>query len=176
MKHFCLILLFLSTALHAGAQIHAGTCRIADGQVLVDIDAALHIAEAPLAAVKSGLTLHLVYDFRLQPQNRRFGGKVFAAYAQRLGYNPISRQFVLENPDSLKRLSFASLSDALADIAHIRALPVFSADALQARTDYQIDVRLRLDDAQLPVVLRLEALRNPDWHIRSGWFSCPLGR
>lgn len=176
MKNVCLTCLLFSATVHANAHIHAGSCRVADGQVLVDIDASLHLPDAPAHAVKSGLNLHLVYDFQLQPESHWWGKKTLASYAQRLAYNPVSRQYILENPDSLKRLSFASLNDALADIAHIHALPVLAADTLAAQGDYRINVRLRLDEGQLPVSLRLEALRNPDWHIQSDWFSCPLDR
>lgn len=175
MKYAVFCLWLFSAPLFAGAQIHAGNCRVADGQLLVDIDAGLQLAEAPLTAIKSGLNLHLVYEFRLQADTR-WWGRTLTPYAQRLGYNPISRQFILENPATLKRLSFAGLNDALADIAHIRALPVSSAQVLDAKGDYHLNVRLRLDEAQLPVALRLEVLRNPDWHIESDWFPCPLDR
>lgn len=175
MKYCALSFLLYSTALHADAHIHAGHCRVADGQVLVDMDAALHLPEAPLAAVKSGLSLHLVYDFRLQSDGR-WWYRTLEPYIRRLSYNPISRQFILENPATLKRLSFANLNDALADIAHLRALPVLPAHTLQAADDYRLDVRLRLDDAHLPVALRLEVWRNTDWRIESDWYPCPLDR
>lgn len=175
MKYLAILLGLFSATLYAEARIHASSCRVADGQVLVDIDASLHLDEAPITALKSGLNLYMVYDFRLQA-NRRWWGHALAPYAQRLGYNPISQQFILENPATLKRLSFASVTDALANIAHIRALPVLPASALRSHESYQLNMRLRLDEAQLPVALRLEVLRNPDWHIESDWFTCPLDR
>lgn len=171
-----LFTLFACSLLHAAARIHAAHCHATDSTLLLDVDASLALPEEPVNAVKSGLNLHLVFDIDLKAAKRWWEHRPILHYQQRLSYNPISQQFILENPASLKRLSFANLSDALASATRAQALPFILTRPLDPEGDYHASVRLRVDEAQLPVALRLQAFFNPDWHIQSDWFPCPFDR
>lgn len=176
MKKAVLLFFLFCPLLHAQAHIESAQCRAQGAELLLDVEARLNLPDEPANAVKSGLNLHLVFDVNLKARARWWARTTTLHHPQRLSYNPISQQYILENPASQKRLSFANLSDALASATRVTALPLALPQALESRSDYQAAVRLRLDAEQLPVSLRLQALLNPDWHIQSDWFPCPSDR
>ncbi|MDO5090346.1 MAG: DUF4390 domain-containing protein [Cardiobacteriaceae bacterium] len=170
MKRLAALLpLVLAATSWANARIDSLACHIRDHALSLDIRASLILPDDPVTAVKSGLTLALVYDIRLRQSRPWRPGHRTLEYRQHLSYNPLSQQYILETPT--QRLSFAYLGDALARATHVRNLPV--AATLEPNRDYHADIRLRLDKAQLPVSLQLDALVNRAWHIESEWHPCP---
>lgn len=169
-------LLVLSHALWAHVRIDSAICHIRGDMLTAEMKATIQLPDAPATAIKSGLTLELVQEANIRRQRRWWPARTIVQHRQRLSYNPISQQYILDIPATRKRLSFAYLGDALSHAAHVQPVFVTEAVTLSPVYDYDISVRLRLDSAQLPVSLRLDALFNPQWDIASEWFPCQLVR
>lgn len=177
MKYFAtMLLLLLGSAAWANARIDHVACQLRKDALIVDVSASLVLPDDLANAVKSGLNLELVYDIRFKQTHSWWPGQAAFEYRQRLSYNPISQQFILETPNDRKRLSFAYLNEALAHATHIRNLAIGDLPPLKPEGNYQADIRLRLDKSKLPVSLRLDAFFRHEWHIESEWSSCQPDR
>ncbi|RIX48358.1 MAG: DUF4390 domain-containing protein [Rhodocyclales bacterium GT-UBC] len=126
-------------------------------------------------AVNKGVTLHFVVDFELsRPRWYFFDEKlVIRNQTFRLSYHALTRQYRLST--GVLHQSFASLSEALRMLAHLRNWTVIekSDKTVRPGETYQAAVRLRLDITQLPRPFQITALGNKDWSFNSDWKLWP---
>ncbi len=83
------------------------------------------------------------------------------SYSALTGRYRISRGTLFQN--------FASLEDALNMLAR-QGSAVFPAELIKMDGNYMAAVRLRLDIAQLPKPLQVNALTDSDWTLDSDWY------
>jgi hypothetical protein len=83
------------------------------------------------------------------------------SYSTLTGRYRISRGALFQN--------FASLEDALNILAR-QSSEVISADLMKKEGNYVASARLRLDIAQLPKPLQVNALTDSDWTLDSDWY------
>ena len=83
------------------------------------------------------------------------------SYSVLTGRYRISRGALFQN--------FASLEDALNMLAR-QSSAVFPAELMKMNGNYMAAVRLRLDIAQLPKPLQVNALTDNDWTLDSDWY------
>jgi hypothetical protein len=65
--------------------------------------------------------------------------------------------------------NFASFEDALNMLSRQISAPI-PVDMLKKNSSYTASVRLRLDTAQLPKLLQVNALTGKDWTLNSDWY------
>lgn len=85
----------------------------------------------------------------------------------KISYNVLTRQYRIARGALFQ--NFASLEDALAILAR-QSSPVIPAELLKKDSSYIAAARLRLDIAQLPKLLQVNALTGKDWAINSDWY------
>lgn len=85
----------------------------------------------------------------------------------KLSYNVLTRQYRISRGALFQ--NFATLESAL-NIMSRQSSVAMPMDALQKDGNYIAAVRLRLDTAQLPRLLQVNALTGKDWTMDSEWY------
>ena len=137
-------------------------------------------------AVNRGLPLYFVAEFELsRPRWWWWDERVStASRTWRLSYHALSRQYRVALGAYVQR--FATLSEALAVFTRIRGWavidrerlrsiwPLLDRERLRANESYVAALRLRLDTAQLPKPLQMNALTSREWNPASEWTRFPF--
>jgi hypothetical protein len=120
-------------------------------------------------AVNRGVMLHFVVEFELiRPRWYWFDESVASAtLTYRLSYHALTRQYRLALSGIAQ--SFPELSDALGVMSRVRGWRVLEPDQVRPGAQYEAQVRLRLDTAQLPKPFQVNALTNREWTLSSEW-------
>ena len=120
-------------------------------------------------AVNRGVMLHFVVEFELiRPRWYWFDESVASAtLTYRLSYHALTRQYRLALSGIAQ--SFPELSDALGVMSRVRGWRVLEPDQARSGSQYEAQVRLRLDTAQLPKPFQVNALTNREWTLSSEW-------
>ena len=141
---------------------------------LLSADFDLDLGPALEEAVSRGLPLYFVADFELtRPRWWWWDDKVVtASRTWRLSYHALTRQYRLALGGYVQR--FSSLAEALAAIARVRGWPVLERERLRPGGQYVASVRLRLDTAQLPKPLQMNAMTGRDWNPSAEWTRFPF--
>lgn len=119
--------------------------------------------------VANGVPLYFVTEFVLtRPRWYWFDEKTVAKRRQtRLSYHALSRHYRLSG--GLLQQNFATLGEALAVLRRLRNWQVLERGSPLADTEYQAEVRMRLDLTLLPKPFQVNALTNREWHLESDW-------
>ena len=148
-----------------------------DGLVLLSADFTLSLTETLRDAVNRGLALYFVVELQIQRGRWYwFDENVVTALLEwRLSYHALTRQFrVASNGRSD---SYGSLEEALAAMSSVKRWHVAPLSQFEARTVYEVWVRMRLDTTRLPKPFQMTALTDRDWNPQSEWkrfdFSVP---
>ncbi len=83
----------------------------------------------------------------------------------RISYSALTRQYRLST-GSLHR-SFDSLTDVLRAMGRIAALPVADKGTFKPGENYRAELRLSLDNSQLPKPFQLDAVASRDWQVEA---------
>ena len=171
-------------ALRAGFALAASVATPALADDIEVIDARLSAAEegAILAAdfsfelgprlaevVTNGVPLYFVVEFELnRPRWYWWDERVAAATrTYRLSYHALTQQYRVALNSYVQ--SFGSLPAALAAMSGVRGWRVIEPDQVKAGSEYEAQVRMRLDAAQLPKPFQVTAITNRDWTLQAEW-------
>lgn len=131
-------------------------------------------------ALEQGVPLYFISEFTLTHPRWYWLDEVVAHSEQtiKLSYNTLTRQYRITRGALFQ--NFASLDDALNIIGHPSAAPIptevfkgggyISEKLFKKDNNYVAAVRLRLDVAQLPKPLQVNALTGDEWNLDSGWY------
>lgn len=171
--HRLALLLLLLPALAWAAEIEVANPQIAAGDdgYALSADFGFELNPRLEEAVNKGVTLHFVADFELSRPRWYWLDEKLGSRSQtfRLSYHALTRQYRLSTGGLHQ--SFASLSDALRVLTHLRNWTVIerSDKLVRSGEPYQAALRLRLDVNQLPRPFQITALGNRDWSLGSDW-------
>jgi hypothetical protein len=131
-------------------------------------------------ALSRGIPLYFVGEFSLTRSRWYWMDEdVFQGeQTLKLSYNVLTRQYRISRGSLFQ--NFSSLEDALNILARQNS-PAIPAELLKKEEGYIAEwikregnvvaaVRLRLDNAQLPKLLQVNALSGRDWTLNSGWY------
>lgn len=120
-------------------------------------------------AVNRGVTLNFVLEFELiRPRWYWFDESVTTvSQGYRLSYHALTRQYRLALSGFAQ--NFATLAEALAALSRVRGWRVLEPDQVRVGNQYEVQVRLRLDTAQLPKPFQVTALTNREWMLSAEW-------
>lgn len=125
-------------------------------------------------AISRGVPVHFLVEFELAKSRWYWFDhrpvKLVKAYT--LTYVPLLKQYRLSAGSASQ--SFSRLEDALQSLSRIRAWPVAERGLMQPGESYQAALRMRLDTAQLPKPLQLNAVSSQDWNLTSEWYRWPV--
>lgn len=120
-------------------------------------------------AVNRGVPLYFVVEFELnRPRWYWWDERVAAATrTYRLSYHALTQQYRVALNSYVQ--SFGSLPAALAAMSGVRGWRVIEPDQVKAGSEYEAQVRMRLDAAQLPKPFQVTAITNRDWTLQAEW-------
>jgi len=178
MRRWLLLLAFVPfLAWTAEIEISNPQISASDDGYVLSADFALELNQRLEEAVTKGLMLHFVADFELTKDRWYWLDEKLAVRSQtyRLSYHALTRQYRLSSGGGLHQ-SFASLSEAMAMLSHLRHWLIIEKTDKSVRPGepYQAALRLRLDIAQLPKPFQITSLGNKDWSLSSEWKTWQL--
>lgn len=147
---------------------------------MVDADVEVTLSPVLIEAVKRGVPLYFISEIDLS-KNRWywFDQKIFSqSKTVRLSYHAVLQQFrvVVGN---LHQLNYPTLDEALRAVTNLhgwslgeaaaQAVGAIAKDIQKTPDRYELRLRVRLDSAQLPKPLQVNALTNRDWNLSSEW-------
>jgi len=146
------------------------------------LDANVQVTLSPvlIEAVNRGVPLYFVAEFEIL-KNRWywFDEKLLSqTKTVRLTYHAVTQQYRVA-VGGLHQMTYPELDQALTAATSMRGWPLHDQEpqtvgalmqAVQAKPDaYELRLRVRLDSAQLPKPLQVNALTNRDWNLSSDW-------
>lgn len=140
----------------------------ADGWLLA-ADFVLPLPGRLADAINRGITLYFTVDFELFRSRWYWWDErvLQTSRTYRVSYHALTRQYRL-TLDGLGR-SFESLEELLAALSRIRGWRVAERDQLRTGTEYEAQVRMRLDTSLLPKPFQVSAITNRDWTLQAEW-------
>ena len=120
-------------------------------------------------AVNRGVPLYFVLEFELHRPRWWWTDELVAerSVTWRLAYHALTQQYRLTHDGVIQ--PFDSLEQALRALSRVRAWRVVDASQVSAGTEYDAQVRLRLDSSQLPKPFQVSGLTNRDWNPQAEW-------
>jgi hypothetical protein len=124
-------------------------------------------------ALVHGLTLAFTTEFELMYRRwwtLNLWNKTISERRQqhRLSYNALTRQYRLSS--GALHQSFDTVGAALAVLGRVRINPAVRSEDIEDDQVYIAALRMRLDKAQLPKPLQVDALASGDWDLSSDWY------
>jgi len=144
-----------------------------DGYAL-DADFVIELSPRLEDAINKGLPLYFQVEFELT-RKRWYWFDERSASRQlmlRLSYHALTRQYRISSGALYQ--SFSTLPDALRVLSRVRSWPVLERTEVDAGTDYQAALRMRLDVTQLPKPFQVNALTSREWNLASEWRRWPF--
>lgn len=146
------------------------------------LDANVQVTLSPvlIEAVNRGVPLYFVTEFEiLKSRWYWFDEKLLIqSKVVRLSYHAVTQQYRVA-VGGLHQMSYPELSQALMAATSMRGWLLMDPEgqslsglmqAVQAKpTAFELRLRVRLDSAQLPKPLQVNALTNRDWNLSSDW-------
>lgn len=169
------------------APVHAEGVSVAKAELRQDEDGFHLVATydvnlnfAVQQALSRGIPLYFVGEFSLTRSRWYWLDEEIYKYEQtvKFSYNVLTRQYRISRGALYQ--NFDSFEDAM-NILTRQASPTIPSDLikkddsfvwrlLKKEGDYIAAVRLRMDIAQLPRPLQVNALTSKDWDLDSGWY------
>lgn len=153
-----------------GIEVRRASLQNADDGYVLEADFDIVLTHSLEEALNKGVPLYFQLEFELiRPRWYWFNDKLAGSTQDyRLAFNPLTRQYRL----GVGRLhqNFATLSEALNVMSHIRRREDIPAGALQKGNTYVGAVRLRLDTSQLPKPFQVNALGSREWQLSADWY------
>ena len=100
------------------------------------------------------------------------GGQLLQSY--QLEYHALSERYIVLYLNTGEQVSFGSLVAALDALGRVEGLPLIDSALLEPGRNYDIRLRVSLDQEQFPGPLRLLAFWRRDWSIASEWYRWRL--
>ena len=139
------------------------------GGVVLNATFEFEMPQALEEAVQKGIAIYFNIEFELFRKrwywlDRKVGSSTLT---YRLSYSPLTRQYRLARGGLSQ--PFDSLEEALNLLKSVRNWKVIEKGALSPRDDYDAQVRMRLDVAQLPKPFQVNAITSREWNLSSDW-------
>lgn len=139
-------------------------------QLVVRTGIEIGLSDASIDALHSGVPLTFTVDLRLGKRYGFWAREINTrSYHWTIRYLPLSEHYALEDPNSGLTIDFPRLRTLLTGIR----LPTAYATGIQTETidssNYQMQIRCRLNRLRLPAPLRLPALFSSDWQLSENW-------
>jgi Domain of unknown function (DUF4390) len=178
--------LFAATAYAAGITVNKAAVRASDDGYHLTANYDINLALVMEQALSRGITLHFVGEFALT-RSRWYWLDEDVFHSEqtiKLSYNVLTRQYRISRGTLFQ--NFTTFEDALNTLSRQSSpvLPVglikkddgylpewiYPSEWIKSDANYFAAARLRLDTAQLPKLLQVNALTDSDWTLSSDWY------
>jgi hypothetical protein len=172
--------LLLALALGWAAPAGAGNIEIGhislegnDEGYALDADFQIELNPRLEDAIDKGVALYFEVEFELTRKRWYwFDDSVSRQLMLRLSYHALTRQYRISSGALYQ--SFSTLTEALRVLSRVRSWQVLEHGQVNAGTEYQAALRMRLDVTQLPKPFQVNALTSREWNLASDWRRWPF--
>lgn len=166
---WCLSSVFCPLAAAEGISVNKAEARLSEDGYQLSASYNINLTFAAQQALERGVPLYFVGEFLLtRPRWYWLDEEIFQSeHTAKLSYNVLTRQYRISRGALFQ--NFASLEDALNILAR-QSSTVIPAEMVSKAGSYIAAARLRLDIAQLPKLLQVNALTGKDWTLNSDWY------
>jgi hypothetical protein len=165
-----LAVMFAVPVVHAqGIALKSAKVEAVDEGWQVDAEFDIQFSPKLEEAVNRGVPLYFVLDFEMsRPRWYWFDEKpVRFSQTYKISYTPLLRQYRLSVGNVYQ--NFTTFEEVTRVLSKLRGVAIADHNAIKKDSAYQASVRLRLDTAQLPKPLQLNAIASRDWSLSSDW-------
>jgi len=164
-----LALLFTAMAHAEGISVNKAETRLNDDGYQLSASFDIHLTFAAQQALERGVPLYFVGEFLLTRSRWYWLDEEIFQGEQtvKLSYNVLTRQYRISRGALFQ--NFAGLEDALSILSR-QSSAVIPAELVEKNKSYIAAARLRLDVAQLPKLLQVNAMTGKDWTLNSDWY------
>ncbi|MCK9353939.1 MAG: DUF4390 domain-containing protein [Gallionella sp.] len=161
--------LCLATAYAQGVSVGKVELRTGEEGYQLSVNYDVNLTYVVEQALSRGIPLYFVAEFSVVRSRWYWlDDEVFRGeQVTKLSYNVLTRQYRLSRGALFQ--NFATLESVLSILSR-QSSTVIPADALAKDGNYIAAARLRLDIAQLPRLLQVNALTGKDWTLDSDWY------
>ncbi|MGP1676074.1 MAG: DUF4390 domain-containing protein [Burkholderiales bacterium] len=140
----------------------------------LDADFEIELSPRLEDAINNGVPMYFEVEFELTRKRWYWFDErpVSRQLMLRLSYHALTRQYRISR--GALHQSFTSLPDALRVLSRVRSWQVLERAQMNAGTEYQAALRMRLDVNQLPKPFQVNALTSREWNLASEWRRWPL--
>ena len=152
-----------------GIKVRQVQIEPAESGLLVNASVQIELPPELGDAVKKGIPFHFLAELNItRGRWYWFDEKPIQVQKNiRLSYQPLTQQYRVSGGGLT--LSAATLNEALIQLGSIGAWQVADSNTLEPGKQYQAEIRLRLDLAQLPKPFQINALNAREWNLSSDW-------
>ena len=163
-----------SPACAEGIEISHISLEANDDGYALDADFKIDLSQRLEDAINNGVAMYFDVEFEVTRKRWYWFDErpVSKQMMLRLSYHALTRQYRISR--GALHQSFSSLTDALRVLSRVRSWQVLERGDVDAGTEYQAALRMRLDLAQLPKPFQVNALTNREWNLASDWRRWPL--
>ena len=161
--------LFIATAHAEGISINKAEAHRGEDGYQLSASYDINLTFAAQQALARGVPLYFVGEFLLTRSRWYWLDEEIFKGEQtiKFSYNMLTRQYRISRGTLFQ--NFASFEDALNILARQSSVTI-PAELMKKDGNYTAAVRLRLDIAQLPLPLQVNALTGKDWALNSNWY------
>ena len=140
-----------------------------DGRLLIDADVEFRLTDELRGFAEKGVPLYLTADLQITRSRWWWFDKTMVSteLTWRVQYNALTRQWRVGTGDL--SMPASTLDEALDLVRYIRGWDVASTDELETDTQYEGQLRLRLDTARLARPFQVDALNSKAWSLTTPW-------
>ena len=164
-----LVWMFAATAYADGVSVNKAEVRQGENGYQLSASYDINLTFAAQQALTRGIPLYFVGEFSLTRSRWYWLDEEIFQGGQtvKLSYNVLTRQYRISRGALFQ--NFASFEDALNILARQSSVTI-PAELIKKDGNYTAAARLRLDIAQLPLPLQVNALTGKDWALNSDWY------
>jgi len=167
---FCILsFVICSQATAEGISINKAEARLSEDGYQLSASYDISLTLAAQEALSRGIPLYFIGEFSLTRSRWYWiDEEVFRGeQTVKLSYNMLTRQYRISRGTLFQ--NFASFEDAINILAR-QSSAAFPAELMKKDSSYIAAARLRLDVAQLPKLLQVNAMAGKDWALNSDWY------
>jgi len=176
-----LICLWVATAYADGIFVNKAEVRLEEDGYHLSASYDISLTPVMQQALSRGIPLHFVGEFSLiRPRWYWLDKDVFYGEQNvKLSYNVLTRQYRIARGALFQ--NFSNLKDAINILARQSSQPIpvellnkdesYFTEWVKRDSTLIAKARLRLDNAQLPKLLQVNALSGSDWTLNSEWYE-----
>jgi hypothetical protein len=161
--------LFIAPAHAEGISVNKAEVRLGEDGYQLSANYDINLTFTAQQALTRGIPLYFVGEFLLTRSRWYWLDEEIFKGEQtvKLSYNVLTRQYRLSRGALFQ--NFASFEDALNILARQSSVTI-PAELMKKDGNYTVAVRFRLNIAQLPLPLQVNALTGKDWALNSDWY------
>jgi hypothetical protein len=170
----CLLAFLAPAAFAEGIAVRSATIEAVEDGLHLDAEFDIQFSPRLEEAVNRGVPLYFVVEFELsRPRWYWFDEKpVQLSQTYKISYTPLLRQYRLSVGNLYQ--NFTRFEEVTRVLARVRGWRVADRGAFRKDAQYQANLRMRLDTAQLPKPFQLNAIASRDWTLASDWHRWTL--